>query len=258
MLIAAVGDTHGRLRLMYEKVGDLAGSKKVDLVMHVGDLGMWLNEDGVDKSTVSWCNRHNVSLQEAMGDFPRYMSGEWQIPFPTIAIRGNHEDQDLLLGWEKKASWRGVYEACPNFNYLPDGNTVNWQGLRIGGLGGNYSYKTWNNYQYHQRAGKRLCHFTRDRWETLNQTKVDVLLTHDAPSGLNLTGAADPSIPEDEQTGGGVPQLRELIQNVGCRVSFSGHWHQFRTAFIGLSKHYALDKVRESAQEEACAVLLYV
>ena len=87
--MCAVGDAHGHLDDMYEIVAALEQQleRQVDLVVQVGDFGVWPNPDKLDEAT----RRHGGA-----GDFPRWLAERRAAPRPTLFIPGNHEDFDAL------------------------------------------------------------------------------------------------------------------------------------------------------------------
>lgn len=259
MLVAVFGDTHGNLLPMYKKALEFQErtGHELDLLIQIGDFGFWLDDSGVDLMTTRHAEKAGTNPS---GDYPRFVAGEEEVPIPTLVIRGNHEDQEYLMAKERQLMEERPHdhlyhaiEMVPNMFYLPDGHIWNFEGIRFAGLGGNYSSKTWANWDYWhphreipQRYGekRRLNHFTRDRWERLMREKFDVLLTHDAPTGCGLASNSSIQLPEDEMAGGqGVPHLRELIDTVKPRYAFHGHWHQYRKNQFGETTSIVLDKV---------------
>lgn len=258
MLTAFFGDTHGNINLMYAMA--LAWQKRtgleLDLIVQVGDFGFWLSEDTVDTMTRKHKERSNekraqakLETQSICGDYPEYILGEQTVPIKTLVLRGNHEDQEYLMQLERKLEHdhpedylTRTIEVVPNMFYLPDGHVVDIDGVKFGGLGGNFSIKTWENWDYwdeerHKRVRygekRRLNHFTRDRAEALRREKMDVLLFHDAPTHMDLQGAKGLVLPKDEMTEKiyhqfGSPQLLELIEDIKPKRVFCGHWHQYR------------------------------
>jgi hypothetical protein len=283
MLAAFFGDTHGNINTMYSMVAvwEKRTGLEIDLVVQVGDFGFWLSEDSVDKMTA----KHAEVLIEKMadrgdairavcGDYPDYILGELVAPKKTLVIRGNHEDQEYLM--EKERLLQEEYpddyltrtiEMVPNMFYLPDGHVTEIDGVKFGALGGNYSYKTFDNWDYWDTARekrmrygekRRLNHFTRDRWELLARSEMDVLLLHDAPQDMDLTtgkvlAISDDQVlspeqervftlPEDEITEAkygqpGCPRLNELIETVKPKHVFCGHWHQYHKKPFNVNKH---------------------
>lgn len=263
MLVAFFGDTHGNLDTMYAMASawqERTGFT-LDLIVQVGDFGFWLAEDTVDTMTRKHAERSNEQrkakgeeVRAICGDYPSYILGEQTVPIPTLVIRGNHEDQEYLMHLEKQLETiypedylTRTIEMVPNMFYLPDGHVVDWNGVKFGGLGGNFSIKTWENWDYWDEARnkrlrygekRRLNHFTRDRAEALRREEMDVLLLHDAPTHMGLQGAAGLKLPEDEMTEKiyqqfGCPYLTELIEDIQPRYAFCGHWHQFRRKKLG-------------------------
>ena len=283
MLAAFFGDTHGNINTMYAmtKSWEKRTGLEIDLVVQIGDFGFWLSEDSVDKMTA----KHAKVLIEKMaergdriravcGDYPEYVLGELVAPKKTLVIRGNHEDQEYLMSREKQLQAEHpddyltrAIEMVPNMFYLPDGHVIEIDGVKFGALGGNFSSKTfvaWDYWDPHRekrvRYGekRRLNHFTRDRWELLARSEMDVLLLHDAPTGMDLvTGRVlavsedqilSPaqervfSLPEDEITKqiygqAGCPALTELIEIVKPKYVYCGHWHQYRRKGFNINKH---------------------
>jgi Icc-related predicted phosphoesterase len=283
MLAAFFGDTHGNINTMYAmaSVWEKRTGLTIDLVVQVGDFGFWLSEESVDKMTA----RHAKVLIDKMadrgdevravcGDYFEYILGTSVAPKRTLVIRGNHEDQEYLMAAEKKLQadhpddyLTRTIEMVPNMFYLPDGHVTEIDGVKFGALGGNYSYKTFDTWDYWDEARKkrlrygekrRLNHFTRDRWEALAREKMDVLLFHDAPQGMGLTTGRVLSVsedqvlsaeeerrfvlPEDEVTEEkygqpGCPRLNELIELVKPKHVFCGHWHQYHKKPFNINKH---------------------
>jgi len=289
MLVAFFGDTHGNLNIMYAM--SLAWEKRtgfeIDLIVQVGDFGFWLSENTVDKMTAKHRKRNNDRRTQVgeeqraiCGDYPEYVLGELTAPKKTLVIRGNHEDQGYLMLRERKHQKENpddymnrAIEMVPNIYYLPDGHVVDIEGVKFGGLGGNFSYKTFHTWNYwdehrtlrskrHGGEQRRLNHFTRDRWEMLSRRKMDVLLLHDAPSGIGVVGASSlkGKMPEDEMTSliygsCGSPQLLELIEAIAPKHVYCGHWHQFRKAKFGETHTTVLNLTGNPPTEDCMEVI---
>jgi hypothetical protein len=56
---------------------------RFDLVFHVGDFGIWPDARRVDKATRN---------HDGAGDFPAWYAEQRAVPWPTVFIKGNHED----------------------------------------------------------------------------------------------------------------------------------------------------------------------
>lgn len=268
MLTAIFGDTHGHLNTMYylAKAWENRTGLELELIIQVGDFGFWLSDLGLDNMTRKHQEKEakkNKGMLSLCGDYPQYVMGERQAYKRTLVIRGNHEDQEYLMSHESALELRHpedylsrTIEMVPNIHYLPDGHITEVDGIRIGALGGCFSIKTFENWGYWDEARKkrvrygekrRLNHFTRDRWERLMREKFDVLLCHDAPTGMHLQGAKGLQLPADEMTEKiynefGCPYIRELVETVQPQHAFFGHWHQRRKEKIGSTQCLVLDK----------------
>lgn len=277
MLIACFGDTHGWLDLMVEKA--LAWQERtgleLDYIFQVGDFGIWPSPETVDKATAKHAG---ASGQSVIGDFRSYAIGEKTFPIPIYFINGNHESQSFLRYHEliqqalyPEDFWTRSIQICPNLNYIPSGHIIEISkyrpvryaltpevqqkpgSIRVAGLGGNFSYRTWEQrLEYWKVQGRRMNHITHDRYLQLKGKQANIFLSHDGPAGIGLKGRASAGLPADEMTGNGVPWIRELIEESGASFSFSGHWHCDRQAVIGETKHFALDKVDPEYPDARC------
>ena len=214
MLICAAGDIHGALDQLYADV--LAFERELgvrfDHVLHVGDFGIWPDPERVDKAT----RKH-----EGAGDFPAWLAGGRAAPRSTIFIKGNHEDFVWLDN-------RPDDRALPGLRYLRNGMAIEIEGpdgaVRVGGIGGcfgpsDYERRTPNLQGYARR------HYTREDVEALcARGRLDVLLLHDAPAGVEIVkydrrGGLHSYVSE-------APGLAQAIESARPRVCFFGHHHR--------------------------------
>ncbi len=275
LTVVFVGDAHGHLRYMYERLLELQKKQglQIDYVFQVGDFGIWIDEGSLDRSCIRYAERRKIPLSEMVGDFPSLVLGEWEIPVPTYFIRGNHEDQALLLTHERTLAERypNDYLRRParilhNLFYVPDSHIVKLGKTRIAGWGGCWGQKTWGlDYWGEVRAARdqngharRLNHMTRDRFERLVREDFDILVTHDAPTGMGVRGSrnrkeVDPEImTESHPEGTGVSYIRELLEERKPRFHFCGHWHQYKGCHIGDTASVVLDRVDPKFPEAQC------
>ena len=210
MIICAAGDIHGAMDRMYEDVlaFEAALGARFEWVLHVGDFGIWPDANRIDKAT----KKH-----DGAGDFPAWFAERRSVPRKTVFIKGNHEDFVWLDA-------QGDPEVLPGLFYLRNGCTMDLgerrEAVRVGGVGGCYGPSDFD------RPSKRLegyekRHYTRDEIETLcKAVAVDILLVHDAPTGVQLE-------PHRRGTGrvSNAAGLDELVAGVRPRVCFFGHHH---------------------------------
>lgn len=206
--IVAVGDVHGRLTELYERVGLVeAVCGPVDTVIQVGDLGVFPNEDRADAATV----RHG-----GVGEFPIWLAEKRRVPWPTVFVKGNHEDFDFLASRQDGLCLDGLF-------WLRNGSTMTIrtqagdQSVQVGGLGGCWAP---SKYRVPVRGlnGKARAYYVAEEVERLAKSRADILVFHDAPAGIDFDRYTS-------QAGG----LGELVDQVRPRVVLFGHHHQSRT-----------------------------
>lgn len=268
MRTAWFGDTHGNLKFMWRLALEWQKQTGVllDAIFQVGDFGTYPSVERLDSPTRKHAIRHGYSLEAAVGDFPEVLGETYSVPIPTYFIRGNHEDQEFLLNRQKeRKDWYLSHpvKLVPNLFYIPDGCIFKLGDVRIAGWGGCWGKNTWEmGYWSPQRlhSERRMNHMTRDVFERLRRESFDVLITHDAPTGVGLKGMQDAdkslldpeSISEDSPDGPGMPHIRQLIEEVQPRFHFAGHWHEYHRNEIGRTVSYVLDKTIEDGKERQC------
>lgn len=212
MIICAAGDIHGQIDWFYADVlaFEKAAGIRFDLVLHVGDFGIWPDPARVDRAT----RKHDGGA----GDFPHWLGCQQHVPRPTVFIKGNHEDFDWLESG-------GCREILPGLTWLPNGAVLEIGGVRIGGIGGCYSYVDFKRLA-ESLPGQRKRHFTEDEVERLvAQAPLDVLLLHDAPAGVEFAKQFDDGTAHSYVSA--TKGLVEAILGTRPRVCFFGH-HHFR------------------------------
>jgi Icc-related predicted phosphoesterase len=173
MIIFFAGDVHGRLTQFYDKVFSLENKLglQADWILQTGNFGVWPDPLKIDRAT----RQHIDNV-----DFHRYYYNGLAVPKPTLFIAGRHEDHR----WLNFKRDRGEMEILPNLNWLLNGFKTSI-GLNVVGLGKSYSPKTY----YDKKSRKALGHYTRSDVErACSQGPTDILLTHEAPKGLQLGG----------------------------------------------------------------------
>lgn len=187
--------------------------RAIDLVLQVGDFGAWPDAARLDEAT----QRHGGA-----GDFPRWLAARKALPRPTIFIPGNHEDFEYLLAADDP-------ELLPGLRLLPWGHVVEVAGLRIGGLGGCYSPRS---YAMPSLSGKRRRHYCRSEVRALvGQGALDLLLVHDAPAGRFVD--IRPEWPRSWTTH--AAGITEILESCRPRICLHGHLHgRFERTYGGV------------------------
>lgn len=201
---AIAGDWHGDLgwAIMAVRSAAREGANKI---IHVGDFGL----DWPGPKRARYEDRLNRCLLE--------------FGITLIVSGGNHDNWDTIQ--KLSVSSDGLATFRSNIRVLPRGGRTMVNGLTIGGLGGAFSVD-----QAHRREGK-------DWWRHEEPNKgeaeklivggpVDILITHDAPSGVPLL--SDFRLPSDISRRADQTRLllRQVVDVLKPPHLFCGHWHQ--------------------------------
>ena len=159
-----------------------------------------------------------VALQ--VGDLRRY-----DLPTPTYFIGGNNEDFDVI-----DALRNGRLESSSVRNaHLLASTAADVAGVRVAGLSGNFAPTQYEKSRA-DLSGDRRRHFVKDDVEAVkNLREVDVLLTHEAPTGLIHYGY-DP----------GCERIDELLDALDTELCLVGHYHQHAEATRGETRVVSL------------------
>jgi hypothetical protein len=218
--IAVLGDLHGQFLLAFTllKRWEQETGKTLDLILQVGDAGIWPRPDIVlddetrrfaqtDPHATSFTGYFDGSSPDAERFFVPGSSPSDTISAPFVFVRGNHEDHDFL---EDIVRYRSpVNKTCYPVDFhqriwlLPDGNVLTYsakgQTIRIGGLGG-------------LESGPPEVTFGRKHLNRLYAQDFDVLLTHE-PFDNAIEGHS------------GSTNTGQLISSRQPVYHFCGHWH---------------------------------
>jgi len=166
-----------------------------------------------------------------LGDFEEVISGCIVVPAPLFFIAGNHEPYAAL---DANGGWaNGAGEWGPNVTYLGRSGVCETAGLRIGFLSGIYGESWFRRSESRQpirRQGRNAAHYSVQELAMLRAALgdgVDVLVTHDWPTGIAEVGHFGPV---------GDERIRALIEDFQPMLSIHGHMHIPASAMIGGSK----------------------
>lgn len=203
MVIA--GDLHGDLQWARRLIRSAraAGARTICVV---GDLGVLFPGRGK--------GRYEAKLD-------RYLS---QFGMELVFIDGNHDNHNDLRALEVEAD--GLARVRENIKYLPRGGRITLHGLHIGGLGGAFSV----DYEWRTPGV--------DWWPDIEEVEamdveklaaegaLDILLTHDVPAAVQLTG--DFKLPNETiaRAQGSRDLLQRAVDTIRPANVFCGHWHR--------------------------------
>ena len=227
-----VGDIHGRFETLTEAL-DVARRRwgPIDFVLAVGDVEP--NRDYDDHLGVVGPPRYRQ-----VGDFPRVVSGELDLAAPLYFIAGNHDPYPAL-------DQAGPGEWTPGVWWLGRFGITKIEDINVGYLSGIYSKKYTDDPDLKRNNAKQRIYWHRSEWEKLTRAarrfhgRVDVLLTHDWPSGIGTNREGKPV---------GDPSLRQLTERLRPRIHACGHMHHDHQAKIGPTQVVCLTKPANTHQ----------
>ncbi len=159
-------------------------------------------------------------------------------PISTVQryiIHGNHEEAQMLLEAERyhrRQITDGVY-------LLPSGEVLTLQkngcGLKVAGLGGNFSAAVYGQYRTRKKAdeaGKQLF-IVEEEVKRMQNARADVLLFHEPPGILGF---------ENEEGG---KLLDYIVAMIKPKIVFSGHVHTYREAEDNEMRFISLPVLRD-------------
>ena len=221
MRIMMAGDTHGNLR-HWAYLLSQAVSHNVEKILQLGDFGYWEHKkDGV----------HYLAALETMIA---------EVGIPVYWVDGNHENHEMLRekyidptrkDWAENSPYTSneypFIKIREGLWHIPRGTVWTWDDVKFLGIGGAYSVD-----RGYRRVGESFWFeevlTDREAEDASKVGKVDVMVSHDVPLGLNMShifakrGTNYSHIPASEYN-------RKLLRQVveGCKPDyvFHGHYH---------------------------------
>lgn len=143
-------------------INEYADKSGCDAVLTTGDFGIFYQFDET---------KHLPSfLHKSRGNFHEYMGRRKQFNIPVFTVYGSHENHSLV----KRIVQKDI--SIPNFNIVSNGEVVDLQGIKIGGIGGTFSPVAYNQEKL---SGYKKRHFLKKEIEKLKKQTCDILLMHD-------------------------------------------------------------------------------
>ena len=227
--LLVAGDVHGNVGWMRALL-ELARTHECDAVLQLGDFGYWPHRPDGTKFL------RRVSHHGA------------RLGVTVFWIDGNHENHAALGALRPRAD--GFVEVVEHCVYVPRGHRWTWQNVRFGALGGAFSID-WRD----RTAGKSWwpAEVTRaDDVEALGGAPLDVLVAHEAPDGVPLTGF---QLPADDQVR--TDDVRRLIREATIatqpKLVLHGHWHRRHSFELAWAVEQEGQLAWRSAQVEGLA-----
>ena len=201
--VAVAGDWHGNTAWARKVLRSLS-YRRIRVLLHVGDLGVWPGEEGA------------VYLDDLEHACAQY-------GITVLFLDGNHEDFGQLEAAERDEA--GIARLRPHIWHLPRGLRWTWAGIGFAAMGGATSLD----------VGSRRAHVSwwpqealrpHQRQQLVDGGQVDVLLTHDCPSGTSIPGLSDQWPPAAlAHAIRHRKALREAVDQVAPTHLIHGHFH---------------------------------
>lgn len=229
--ILAIGDTHMNTSAICNVAIPQAVKHGCDTIMQLGDFGMWEHEREGERFL------HKVSTHLVKNDLELF----W--------IDGNHDNHPLL--WEKYPPVEDEFGFCPirpNLWYVPRGTVWEWGEVRCLGLGGAWSIDSqWRLQAEKSRNAPGTLWWptemireqdVADAIRNLDGLTVDIMFTHDCPSGPDIPGIHAEDKWRWPQTWTNRDSLRRVYDAAAPQLLVHGHYHTRYTYMWTLPYEY--------------------
>jgi hypothetical protein len=219
--VVVAGDWHGNggwARWVIAKVGQMLKREDRKIILHAGDFGVWPGAAGrkfLDE----------VALALHLADVELWF------------VDGNHEWHPELIALREEGLRYGADGLVPIDHplhdqavifWIPRGHRWKWHGKTWMGLGGAVSVdaavrqegRSW--WPEETFTGEQLKYAARPG-------KVDVMLTHDAPSAVRMNFGQPPSIwdaADLARADAHREQLQDVVDKIQPEVLIHGHYHR--------------------------------
>ena len=226
LLVAGVGDIHGRFRRVESWLDALAEARgrEVDLVLAVGD---------VEAFRVADDHRRKTTKRLMPAEFAEYADGVRTMKRPLYFIAGNNEDFEALHDTPE-----GL-QLAPNVHYLGRAGVKELHGLRVGYLSGIHAPRFYEQPLKRPRSldtAKQAGYFRVPEVETVMGVRdVDMLLVHEWPRGLPQR-AQEQGVPPGRTLPSywiGNPITRRVVETVHPKWVLCGHSHRAFAVTMG-------------------------
>jgi len=252
--IVIVGDVHGHINLMYQKMSSL----NIDMIIQLGDFLPVRDEADLPYVPVP-------TKYKKAGDFPEYFVGKRRTPIPTFFISGNHEPFNFIDGKFSKICdnvWcLGAYgiKSIAEFTEIAGIKDININNnINVAWLSGIYSEKYFDAAALETvtEENKRQASYIRaenfyELATMLEKRNADILLMHQPTAKFERYLVKNSGLREKD-----VDFLMGDILLEQCRTIktvITGHTHVYATTQIGNTTHTALADIQS---EQTCYTIL--
>ncbi len=218
--IAVFADLHGRILLCFLLCArwEQETQQRIDVILQAGDLGAYPARERLDRATI----RHAQADPTELGFLDDFTSRRPAVEralsattCPLIFVRGNHEDHAWLDALEAQTdaplfpidAYQRIYCLKTGVPYTVEAGTASISLVGIGRIGVPIGETNQKKPKYAQQYEvERL-------YDMGDDTKIDILLTHDAPRDAVYPGA-------------GLEEIRLMLDIYTPAYHFYGHTEQ--------------------------------
>lgn len=202
--VLVCGDWHGNLAHMKAAVR-AAEVHGCQVLVQVGDLG------------ILWPGQHSKSF-----DLPLVEELEKRgVTF--VFVDGNHDNHAALREFDAEPD--GFVEVLKGVFWAPRGHRWTWSGVSFAALGGAFSVD-WQWRTEGESVWWGLETPKQEEADRLGSEPVDVLLTHDVPTGVPVASQFQVDPVTEREAGVTRHLLKDVVDRLHPKLVFSGHWHQ--------------------------------
>jgi hypothetical protein len=202
--VLVAGDWHGNANWGTTLVRE-ARKLGVSTILQLGDFGIWTR-----RQTNAYLDSLETVAERSTVDI--------------YAIGGNHENYDDVEAFERHRDDGGFVPLRQHVRWVPRGHRWTWDGVRFGGLGGAFSVdwrtrmpgRTWWPY-------KEELH--DEDVERLGEAPLDVLVTHEAPAGMEPPSPFKLARQTDERARLTRARILRAMRRAHPALVLHGHWH---------------------------------
>lgn len=221
--VLTLGDVHGNIPFL-RAACEAASAAGCSTVLQLGDLGaFWPRSDRFLADIDEICEFHGIDqIVFIDGNHEGFTS---QVTF--VAADGTVTSGGLVAALAQAArDDDGFVVLSKRVRWAPRGHRWTWAGRRFGALGGAFSvdWRRRSNYVTWWRDEELTCD---EDVAALGAGPLDVLVTHDAPAGVDMTRFSMFDLPvRDLVIADGVrDRLAQAIQATLPELVVHGHWH---------------------------------
>lgn len=219
-----VGDSHGDLAFL-QAACTHAMEEGCSRVFQVGDFGLWPPDDNADR----WLLCLDAIVEDARLEAIHFLDGnhDWH---ERLGLYRDLADQD--------ADGFLVCSPATRVRYAARGHRWSWDGLTWAALGGAFSID-WRGRTKYVSIWPDEQPSEGDLDRLIAGGRVDVLLTHDCPLGVEFgdTGFYLPA--SDQEAADSTRRLiRRAVTHLEPQLVVHGHWHIRKTSKLVTAYHF--------------------